>query len=311
MLLAKNFVPLGERQLMEYFGGPVIFGVNIANPCRKDSSDTSSSFLQTNTGGVVIMDYARATLHNWRDVARMKLGTDNLGVRKHVQKHYDEISQYSNAIVVPSRKEFDFVFKPFSKEELDWWKAQGIEQDTLQKFNVRSVKTVYIDCQVAYKSTSINPIYLYKYSSGSIKLYRPFAPKKNKWVSTTSVQDVAGLPQLQPGRLLIITKSHKDVMFLSSLGLNAISFQGESVGVGKNEEPYIKTLISYLKTKYKYIVWLYDNDETGLKAAIKLSSLYGGNYLLLPEKDATDTYKKYKKKTWKILKRRLAQCLRH
>lgn len=85
---------------------------------------------------------------------------------------------------------------------------------------------------------------------------------------------------------LVITKSMKDVMCLYQYGITAIAPCSENIFV--TESQYQK-----LKTKYKYIYLFYDNDEPGIKAAIKIKKQHPDiKILYLPrhggDKDISD-----------------------
>lgn len=132
-----------------------------------------------------------------------------------------------------------------------------------------------------------NPIYAYAYDSvSSVKFLSPFEEKKRKWYGNAGVDAIAGLKQLpESGELLIITKSHKDVMCLGKAGYSAISFQGET------NKPD-KKLLKKLEKRFKEIIILYDNDKDGIKAAKKLSKDTGyTTVFLVSAKDFSDLVK--------------------
>jgi DNA primase len=125
----------------------------------------------------------------------------------------------------------------------------------------------------------------------SIKVYRPRAEKKmNKWRANTgkSIHELQGYDQLpKKGKLLIITKAMKDVMALYSLGYTAIAPHGEGMLVPDDQ-------MKDLQKRFKRVVVLYDNDETGTKNGNKLARQFECSSIFLPEggpKDISDFIK--------------------
>jgi 5S rRNA maturation endonuclease (ribonuclease M5) len=146
-----------------------------------------------------------------------------------------------------------------------------------------------------YKET--DPIYRYR-EGDEIKFYRPYADKKNKFRSNYSIL-IEGLQNLQyKTDVLFISKSMKDVMTLHELHYESISVKSETTLV----PDYI---IHQLKDKYKKIYVFFDNDDAGVKNSIKLTSLYGLDYINIPksykEKDPFDFVKSYSQQELKEL----------
>lgn len=187
-----------------------------------------------------------------------------------------------------------------------------ISQETLNKFSVFNIKSVYRNGKLHSKATKSNPIFAYSFPSGRIKLYRPLSvDKSKKWYGNSSSDDLGGFEQLpKKGNLLVITKSLKDTMVLCEMGIPALSFNAESVGVGENTD--YADLIKMLKYRFYNVVVLYDNDDAGIVAARKLCAKYNLRSIVLQkEKDISDLVFRYgKPKAFKQLKKRLSRVLR-
>lgn len=170
-----------------------------------------------------------------------------------------------------------------------YWHQFGITKDTLKKYKVFAVKQVYRDGLLLWSYTYPNPIYAYHFDSyNALKVYRPREPKKqDRWrESNSSMEILQGYDQLPlRDNLLIITKSLKDVMVLSEMGFSAIAPLSEGRVIPS------KTMDS-LKKRFKGIVTLYDNDTAGIKAAQRLLTDYGLEFILLKgSKDISDLVK--------------------
>jgi DNA primase len=142
------------------------------------------------------------------------------------------------------------------------------------------------------------------------QIYSPKANRKNKFRNSTTIFDIHGLEQLPKyGRLLIITKSKKDVMVLDRLGYNAIAPCGENT-------PIPSSIIQNLKERFNKIIILYDNDEPGMNGAKKLANEYNLEYIYIPIdyntmfkiKDISDYIKNYKITKTRELLKKLIDC---
>lgn len=157
-------------------------------------------------------------------------------------------------------------FKPqlFTANDLKYWSAYGISEDTLKLYNVFSAKYIFLDKRLILRYNDYNPIYCYKFDN-TVKVYRPFANKgEYKWMSNVTKDDIQGYNALDFSRdTLIVTKSLKDVMCLHELGYSAIAPQAEG---NRNQYDAINTIATY----FDKIFILFDNDDTGIKGANSL-----------------------------------------
>ena len=118
-------------------------------------------------------------------------------------------------------------------------------------------------------------------------------------VSTKTIQGYKQLPK--GGKLLVITKSMKDVMLLYELGIPAIAPNSETQFVSDK-------MLEELHTRFKHIVLLYDNDLTGVTFTNKIRKAHPDLIpFLIPRKtlckDLSDFYKVYGKlETKKLIK---------
>ena len=110
----------------------------------------------------------------------------------------------------------------------------------------------------------------YYFSSKRVKLYFP-ERKEDRWYSNCSNEDIFGLDNLNlNGDLLIISKSQKDRLTLK------YHFGYENVIAVQNEGCYIpENIVEDLKLRFKQVVIIFDNDDTGLDQSKKISKKYG------------------------------------
>ena len=205
-------------------------------------------------------------------------------------------------------KEFSKIqveIQDFTELELKWWSKYGITPDILKKYNVYSCKHVFLNDQLVAKSQQHCPIFGYygkKYQGNELwKIYFP-KRKEYRFMGNYPSRKMQGYEQLpKTGKVCVITKSQKDCMTLYSLGIPACAPNSETII--PNE-----AIISDLKSRFKYIICLWDNDYTGISFLNKFRHKYPELiYTWIPRalkaKDISDYYKENgKKETIKLIK---------
>lgn len=181
----------------------------------------------------------------------------------------------------------------FTELELKWWLKFGITPEILKEYNVYSCKHVFLNGQLIAKSQRHCPIFGYygkKYQG--FELWRCYFPKRKtfRFITNWMSKKIQGYDQLpKSGKLLVITKSMKDVMCLYSMGITAIAPNSETQFVSD-------TVLEDLKKRFKNIVVFFDNDETGIAFMNKIKKKHPELvYTWLPRKlgakDISDFYK--------------------
>lgn len=178
--------------------------------------------------------------------------------------------------------------RPFNAVDLAYWRQYNVSEEILQKYNTTAVQYYYL---YDYQVDPFYPKQMYAYRIfDRYQLYSPF-PKYfvNNWTELC----IPGFQQLKGSELLILTKSMKDIMCISSFGFEVMAPKAE------NNIPKT-TFIEYCKKRYKRVVTLFDNDG-------KTSEhLYPFEHLQIPLstgcKDPTDYCARYgPKATFKLL----------
>lgn len=162
-------------------------------------------------------------------------------ITTHARKYYENIN-----ISIQS--------KPWGTRELLFWDRFHIDQKLLNLYYTYVLRCYWItDAQVVPdvpKSMSFAYRIYDKY-----QLYFPYVKDRAyRFRHNYTEACVPGYQQLQYNSdLCIITKSMKDVMCLRSFGYEAIGCRSENT-------PIPPECIAYLKTKYRKILVLFDND---------------------------------------------------
>lgn len=191
----------------------------------------------------------------------------------------------------------------FSQKELEWWASYGITPPILKKFRVYSCKSIFLNGNYFASSNEQSPIYgYYKGKKDGLELWRIYFPKRKsyRFLSNWSAKMIQGLDQLpKKGKVLVITKSLKDVMTFYSCGIPAIAPNSENLFIPQ-------TLFDELKSRFEHICVLYDNDLAGVSNMKKIRKETGLVCLMIPRsygaKDISDFHKKYgHKKTLELI----------
>lgn len=282
----------------------------VKSPFREDNKP-SCGFYTNNQGRLILHDFALSESWNCFN-AVMKKHSLNFGkVLQMINTDFGlglgtnnpsdvKIHQYET--LKESKPNIQFNIKPYEAHELKYWSHYGITPEILIKFGVYAIHNVKTG-QAGWRSTKNNPIFGYIFSHDRFKIYRPFATGGYRWLDQTLGLNVGGLPQLPAkGKLLIITKSYKDVMTLYRLGFPSICPMTETANINPR-------IIKELKQRFTHIISLYDYDNTGREASAKLKRLYDiPQMFLTTTKDISDHYFKYNYfKSFRVLKKHISK----
>jgi 5S rRNA maturation endonuclease (ribonuclease M5) len=147
---------------------------------------------------------------------------------------------------------------------------------------------------------------LYGYFKNDGTLYKIYQPKILNRKFLKMANYIQGSEQLTLTKdYLVITSSLKDVMAFNKLGFNNV----ECIAPDSENTIIKETSIEKLKSKYKSICVLFDNDDAGKMAMEKYKERYGLSYIVLDmEKDVSDSIKahglqKVKEELFPLLKK--------
>ena len=276
----------GLKIFKRYIKHDFILKKAFSSPFRKDKNPSFSIYRSADSNKYLFKDFARDDLSG--DAIRFVELLYNLDFNSALNKITDDFG------MLPIKKQtatkptihMRILEKELSPDDIKHFLQFGINEDVLQKFNVKSVAKFSTKNSWIHSSTS-NPIFLYKFDWGR-KIYNPNGNIRFLYTGTTPSPYIFGIDQLpDSGKLLIITGGEKDVMTFSALGYNAITFNSESANIDE------KT-INRLRKRFKYIAVCYDADITGKKASEEISKKFSITNIELPlsgkkdDKDISD-----------------------
>ena len=227
-----------------------------------------------------------------------------------VDRIHSDVSKMKVVIpVTKTTEELVFDFTPDDiKNSEHYWNEYKLPINVVAKYCFLA-KSVYRNETFWGRSTRLNPIFVYKFISGHMKLYRPMAPKTKKWAGNADCKDVGGFFQLQKrGVICFVTSSIKDVMVLRQHGFPAICFNGETYGTSENGDAskVVDMYFKILKSRFKYICLFLDHDSAGISSSAILGRKHRVPFVTTgsSEKDISDFQKKYGVyKTYRLVKK--------
>jgi hypothetical protein len=188
-------------------------------------------------------------------------------------------------------------FQKWNFENIKFWDSFCISKKTLEFYDVNPVKEVVIKDKCCLFYSNKNPIYIYSFkdiyknSGFGFKMYKPYEKREFKFYRDYSSYVTEGFVQAaknKNSKICIITKSLKDVMVLFEMNLPSIAPPSESTNINEKH-------LYFLKSKFKHLIIFFDNDETGLLNASKVSKKYNLKFIYIPESENSKDISDYVK----------------
>ena len=273
-ILSDILSQLDDYDIFAYYMGNFTVGKLYNSPLRQDDKNPSFAVFRGRQGNLMFKDHGSGIAGNALKFVKEynHISTDS-ELEKELLKIIRHTAPLSTRDVKREYKsnstiEIGIVRQEFTDTDIKYWGQYNIDVPTLKYFKVFSIKYFLCNRVVSgvYKDT--NPMFAYKVND-RFKIYRPMNSKYTKWRTNLTSRDIQGLAQLPDGKrkLLIITKSLKDVMVLRRMGFDAISPSSETTFVPND-------ILETLKDKYEQMLILYDRDQTGMMRAREYSKKY-------------------------------------
>ena len=262
------------------------------SPFRKEENP---SFLISNRGdGLAFIDFGDPdkrgdcftfvkvmfNIHSMNDVL-IKLDQDfglgisgnvNVGDYKKITAEYkqpEEAGKRYSLIQVVTRK--------FTKEDLEYWKGYHQDIDDLRREKIYSIKELFLNKK--RHALPLNSIrFGYLHEDGYWKIYRPFANKRNKWLSNVPITTACGLSNLSSSHNSLICDSKKDYMVCKKIYPYTCHVQNESLAA------FSVDTINYIKQNSKDVYFGGDADAAGKKASWAITEAFGFKHINPPDR---------------------------
>lgn len=182
----------------------------------------------------------------------------------------------------------DVVTRDWNQADLDYWGQFGITKEWLQWADVYPIsKKIFSSAkgkQMIFGTDKLAYAYVEKKEGKiSIKVYQPLNKNGYKWTNKHDGSVISLWTKIpEKGDRVVICSSLKDALCLSAnTFIPALAIQGEGMSMSE-------TAIMELKRRFKNQYILLDNDETGLKDAVKLQERTGFINITLPAIQGND-----------------------
>jgi len=221
---------------------------------------------------------------------QLELGIFGEGEKKYIKRQID----YEK---LKESKEILFTSREFTERDVIWWALIGVDIPLLNRYDVRSLKYLLkYDFTIMRRFSTFELAYAFVVYD-KVKVYQPEA-MKYKWRNTCPAEYIQGWSQLENKKVLIITKSYKDVLvFKSFMNVDVVAPQSES-GSFTSEQ------LELIKSQYDLVYVVFDYDDAGKIGANKLHDDHG--FMIrwvstnpnletgkLDDKDISDYYKNH------------------
>lgn len=274
-------------------------GSTVHSPFREDKHPSFSIFYSRTNDCLLYKDFSTGEIgdfimfirkmtscFSYRDAIKQIIVDFNL--EKHFQWDNEEeinktditAKKYNIDVKDLESDEYDLKIKlkkHFEPWDIDYWRLFGIELKTLLKYHVVPIEGYFHNKEYRYTPKFSYAYIEFKDQKLTYKIYRPFENKFYKWRTNHPRGVHQGYTQLPDmGTILIITKSLKDVMSLDAVAhVRAIAIQAETVKIKDS-------VIDEYKRRFTKIYTLFDNDETGKKAAELYKEMYNIDTITIP-----------------------------
>ena len=180
--------------------------------------------------------------------------------------------------------------RSWTKGDADFWTPYGIGSDLLEKYHVKPLSSFTFSKNEngVYDFFVTQRPYVYGYfrEDGTLyKIYQPYVKDKKFMKINTYIQGMDQLKFTKP--YLVIVSSLKD-----GLSLTRFKYPVEFIAPDSEGSLIREEVINNLKSKYKGVATMFDNDTAGIKAMERYQEAYGLPSIHLElEKDLSDSVK--------------------
>lgn len=260
---------------------------SVRSPFR-DDRHPSCRFFRSSSGAILLYDFSRPEYTcDFVKAAMIRYSCGYREALRLIAEDYGIVEKSAGrpeAVEAPLFNESKFEFQKttfiritvgeYLPKHLEYWARFGITPEILKRFRVYRCEKVFLNGERIYMGEG--NVFGYFYKNGKtedgeyIEYWRIYFPgrKKMKFLSSWNKSMVQGYNQLpESGKVLVITKSLKDVMAMYAFGITAIAPNGEGIFIPDE-------MVENLKTRFKFIVVMYDNDRAGLKGMAKIRRKY-------------------------------------
>lgn len=284
---------LNPSTIFRLYHGDFMLGKVYPSVFRKDKDPSCGFFIHKGTGALLYNDIAQGEklnciqfvmkLYDLKYYAAINKIAADFGLIEGNKIVSDEWLKESDEFEEEIKREevlIQFIHRPFTKEDLEYWAQYEITKQELEKENIFSVESLFLNKrEIKNFRNEVRFAYpIHQNGETKVKIYTPYS-KTIKWLSSIPNDWCFGLNGLKfESDTVFITKSRKDELVLKKIFTDVISVQNES------EQSLPKHVIEFLNDHYKNKVMVFDADPPGVKACKKFNDK-GFGYFNTPRQD--------------------------
>ena len=301
-----QFQEITEENIFKFISDYDIFNYYIENfevnaafnsPLRKDETPSFSVFKSNHGGDLLFKDFGNGHVGTAITLVKELYSISyyealckvivDFGIQdyfsgvKSLKRSKKQLGEVTNKIVITKRSKIEIKVRNWTLYDLSYWETFGITIETLRKYWVFPISHFFINNRLFIAAKYAYAFVERKDKQFTYKIYQPF--NKIKWLTNHYVAIHQGYSQLpEEGKLLLITKALKDVMSLHDVAdISSIGIQNETILIKES-------VMKEYKMRFKEVLCLFDNDETGINLSNKYKKEYNIDYILLPDKKTKD-----------------------
>lgn len=270
-----------QEQIFEWIlQKPLDLGKRYKAPYREDN--TPRCWLEYKAGGLMFMDFSPKTakshkscfgvlmeiygvgMHSAIDIICKQFGlsTNDTDYKPVERAEYITIEKLPT-IITPEHQEY-------TRKDKIYWSQYLIKIEDLEEDRVYSTSRYLLQSS---RGTRWFVPYSHCYDIDFIdahKIYLPLRPPEYRWITNCNEDHIGNFDNLPPsGDILFIQKSYKDHRVMRNLQkeYNVIWFQNEGCVPSMH-------LLENLSSRFQFIYVFYDNDYSGIIAALKITAIF-------------------------------------
>lgn len=284
---------LNPSTIFRLYHGDFMLGKVYPSVFRKDKDPSCGFFIHKGTGALLYNDIAQGEklnciqfvmkLYDLKYYAAINKIAADFGLIEGEKIVSDEWLKESDDFEEEIKREevlIQFIHRPFTKEDLEYWAQYEITKQELEKENIFSVESLFLNKrEIKNFRNEVRFAYpIHQNGETKVKIYTPYS-KTIKWLSSIPNDWCFGLNGLKfESDTVFITKSRKDELVLKKIFTDVVSVQNES------EQSLPKHVIEFLNEHYKNKIMVFDADPPGVKACKKFNDK-GFGYFNTPRQD--------------------------
>lgn len=255
---------VNHYDLFRHYVGDFVFGRPILSPLAPEKKPSFAIYVKGTTvlfndfrlgGGDIIKFIMMRDGVNFRQAINTIIHDSGLSDKFRSDNDYvvRPLVSYNKKIEY-TKPEINVKRRLWASYDLGFWNSYSIGKETLLKYRVSPLKYIFFGSKIVPAEKYAYCFREKKDDIDTFTIYQPYS-KDNKWFKSHDASVFYGWSQLpEKGDVLVITKSMKDVMTIDAItGIPTVAMQSEKTKPKQH-------IIEQLKSRFKRIYLLYDND---------------------------------------------------